>query len=86
MKFFLNIYDNFKNKPFHKYKLNLFFLKNNIFFNISSFSYIHIFLKFKKLFNIKIFKITYKMYVNFMLLFMAVNFLIQILVLIAIMF
>ena len=77
MKFFMNVYDNFIFRPSNKYSINLFFLKNNLYFYIKNINYIHIFLKFKKIFNIKIFKFNYNVYLNFISYFILLNILMQ---------
>lgn len=77
MKFILNFYDIYLSRPSTKYFLNLFFLKNNLYFIIKNINYIHIFIKFKKLFNIKVFQFNYKMYLNFIIYFIVLNIFLQ---------
>jgi hypothetical protein len=84
MKFILTFYDLYLSRPSTKYFLNLFFLKNNLYFNIKTINYIHIFTKFKKLFIIKIFKFNYTVYLNFIIYFIILNLLIQLFVVILI--
>lgn len=77
MKFILNFYDNYLSRPSTKFYYNLFFLKNNLYFNIKSINYIHIFVKFQKLFNIKVFKFTFNVYLNFIIYFILFNIFLQ---------
>jgi hypothetical protein len=65
MKFFLSIYDNYLVKPSTAFYLNIFFLKNNNYFNFKTLKHIHIFLQLRKVLQIKIFKFNYLLSNNF---------------------
>jgi hypothetical protein len=80
MKLFINVFDNLINKPSKKFFLNLFFLKNNLYTILKNINYIHIFLKIKKIFAIKIFKFNYRLYNNFIIYFILLNILIQVII------
>jgi len=80
MKLCINIYDNYLRKSSQLFYFNLFFLKNNIYFNLKNLQYIHIFLKFKNFFNIKIFKLNYNIFLNFILYFIVFNLFMQIII------
>jgi hypothetical protein len=77
MKFFLSVYDNYINRPSIKYKTNIFFLKINSYFSMFNFNFINIYIKIKKLFIIKIFQFKYSIYFIFLIYFILLNLLIQ---------
>lgn len=77
MKFFINFFDKITNRPSYKFFLNLFFLKNNFYFNFKTLSYIHFFTNIQKNFNIKLLKFNYLFYKNFIFYFLLLNLLIQ---------
>jgi hypothetical protein len=77
MKFFLSVYDNYTNRPSIKYKTNIFFLKVNSYFSMFNFNFINIYIKIKKLFIIKIFQFKYSIYFIFLIYFILLNLLIQ---------
>lgn len=78
MKFFLTFFDNIVYRPSYKFFLNLFFIKNNFYFNFKNLIFINFFTNINKKFNIKILKFSYIFYKNFILYFILVNILIQI--------
>ena len=78
MKFFLTFFDNVVYRPSYKFFLNLFFIKNNFYFNFKNLIFINFFTNINKKFNIKILKFSYIFYKNFILYFILVNILIQI--------
>lgn len=78
MKFFLNFFDNVIYRPSYKFMLNLFYIKNNFYFNFKNLIFINFFTNVSKKFNIKILKFSYLFYKNFILYFILLNILIQI--------
>lgn len=62
--------------------LNLFYLKNNFYFNFKNLLFINFFTNVNKRFTITILKFSYVFYKNFILYFILINLLIQILLII----
>jgi|LakMenE18May11ns_1017448.scaffolds.fasta_scaffold9142657_2 hypothetical protein len=77
MKFFLSIFDNTLNRPYSKFLLNIFILKNNFYFNFKNIIYIHLFTNVQKIFKIKILKFNYIFFKNTVIYFTIINILIQ---------
>jgi len=79
MKLVINFYNNLKVKPSHRFFINLFFFKNNYFFLIKQLQYISVIISLRKIWKIKIFKFNYSFYLYFILTFLIVNLLLQVL-------
>ncbi len=79
MKLVINFYNNLKVKPSHRFFINLFFFKNNYFFLIKQLQYISVIISLRKIWKIKIFKFNYSFYFYFILTFLIVNLLLQVL-------
>ena len=77
MKFFLHFFDHVVYRPSHKFMLNLFYLKNNFYFNFKNLLFINFFTNISKKFNITVLKFSYIIYKNFVLYFILINLLIQ---------
>ncbi len=73
MKFFLKFFDHVVYRPSHKFATNLFFLKNNFYFNFKNLLFISFFINISKKLNIKILKFSYLFYKNFILYFLLLN-------------
>jgi hypothetical protein len=84
MKLFVNFFDNLINRPSNKFSMNLFFLKNSLYFNLKNINYIHIFINLKKFFSIKIFKFNYTIYNHFLIYFTIINIILQLIVIVVI--
>ena len=82
MKLIANYFNHILTKPTTLFFLNIFFLKNNLYFNIKYLLYIHTFLNIKSFLKIKILKFNYSMYNNFIFYFIILNILSQIIIII----
>lgn len=77
MKFFLHFFDHIVYRPSYKFKVNLFYLKNNFYFNFKNLLFINFFTNISKRLNITILKFSYVIYKNFILYFILINIIIQ---------
>lgn len=82
MKLFINYYNNIINKPYSKFSLNIFFLKNIQYLHIKNLYYIHFFINLKNNFLVKHLKFNYHIFKNFIYYFIILNILIQLFIII----
>ena len=59
MKFFLKYFDKLINKPYVKFKLNMFLFKINLYFSARQLACIHLYEKVKKVIKIRVFETNY---------------------------
>ena len=77
MKFFINYYNIYSNKPYNKFLINLFFLKNSLFFKYKNLLYIYIFTNIKRKFNVNLIKFNELFFNNIIIYFIIINISIQ---------
>jgi hypothetical protein len=81
MKFFLTFFDTVQNRPAYKFFCNFFILKNNQYYSVKYLNYIHLFYNVTTYMQIKLFKFNYVFYTNFIIYFILLNCISQVMLL-----
>jgi hypothetical protein len=82
MKSIINFYDKLQNRPSYKFFLNIFSIKEIYYFSIKQIYYIQIFFKIINYLKIKIFKFNYNLYNYFIVFFIVINIILQLILII----